>query len=229
VRRREQATRGRSSAPAPAASVIAALALVTLPAARAARAAPETADASAAPPAAASAPPRPRLSAAVGFGWSFDPTGFTSRQDVPSMFATGGVGADWPVGVELGAFGSSAVGRYAPPATPIDRLALDAFGVVRPFAWWLAAGDERTGARVLRALGAEVGLGLERDGTTVQAGSRFGLHLGARVEVPLTRKGPTELALRLALRAFEGFYTPRVGALDVGNTVELFSALVTTF
>ena len=198
--------------------------------------APET-PAPAAPSEAPVAPaPRPRFSAAIGFGWSFDSAGFSpaKTQDVPSMFATGGVGADWPVGVELVAFASSAVGRYrvtdaVDAKAPVDRLALDATAVLRPLAWSFTVADERYGARLLRAFGVELGLGLERDSTTMSAGSRFGLHLGARVEVPLTPPGGSELHLRFAVRRFEGLYTPVVGDVDVGDTVEIFAALVTIF
>jgi len=171
---------------------------------------------------------RPRLTAALGMGASLDAAGLSRTEVIPAFFATGGVGADWPVGAELAAFASSAQGRF--DGTPIDRLALAAIAVVRPAAWKLALGDRRLPARILRASGVEVGLGLERDGTTTHSGSRFGLHLGARLEIPLGLPGyASELRLRLAVRRMEGFYTPVVQGVGVGNSVELFSALVTVF
>jgi hypothetical protein len=171
---------------------------------------------------------RPRLSAAIGGGVSRDGAGLASTHSVPSFFATGGVGDDWPVGFELEAFTSSAVGRY--DGTPIDRLALDAAGVLRPFGWKFSAADVRYGARVVRSLGAEAGLGLERDATTTHAGSRWGLHLGARVELPLGLPGyASELRLRIAARKLEGFYTPVVQGVRVGNSFETYAALVSVF
>ncbi|HVU52698.1 MAG TPA: hypothetical protein VHL80_18585 [Polyangia bacterium] len=171
---------------------------------------------------------RPRLSAAVGMGLSLDDSGLMRTEAIPSFFATGGVGVDWPVGFDLGAFSSAAQGRYT--GTAMDRLALDAFGVVRPFAWSIPAADPGYRARLVRATGVELGLGLERDGTTTNAGTRFGLHTGARFEVPLGLPGyASELRLRLAARYMVGFYTPRVLTVDVGNSVELYAALVSVF
>ncbi|HTA17688.1 MAG TPA: hypothetical protein VK989_00260 [Polyangia bacterium] len=178
---------------------------------------------------------RPRFIAAIGMGTSFDRTGFMGNTEtVPAFFATGGVGADWPVGVELAAFATEASGRFAGPATPIDRLALAAIGVVRPAAWPIAADDRAYGARLLRGMAAELGLALERDGTTVRAGSRYGLHLGARIDFPLgPAGGASELRLRLAVRHMEGLYTPRITINDadvaVGNSTELYAAIVTIF
>ncbi len=178
---------------------------------------------------------RPRLIAAVGMGTSIDRTGFAGkRKTVPAFFATGGVGADWPVGVELASFATEASGRFAGPATPIDRLALAAIGVVRPAAWAIAADNRAYGARLLRGAAAEVGLALERDSTTVRAGSRYGLHNGARLDIPLGPAGETsELRLRLAVRYMKGFYTPHITVNDtdvrVGNTTELYAAIVTIF
>jgi hypothetical protein len=177
----------------------------------------------------AAAAERPRLSAAIGMGVSFDSTGLPETKPVPSFFATGGVGADWRVGFDLAAFASSAEGRYD-QGTPVDRLALDAFGVVRPFAWALAADDRRYRAQLVRATGLELGLGLERDGTTMRAGVRVGLHAGARVEIPLGLPGyASELRLRLAVRRLQGFNDPQVPDIAVGNTVELYGALVSVF
>jgi hypothetical protein len=177
-------------------------------------------------------PPRPRMNIAIGVGQSFDATGFSPARTerVPAMFATGGLGADWPVGAELAVFASSAVGRYRGSDAPIDRLALDAVGVVRPLAWKVSLEDRRYRARLVRAAAIELGLGLERDGTTLRAGSRFGLHLGARLEVPLGPAGArSELRLRLGARRMQGLYTPRVGTVDVGDSVEIYAALVTIF
>jgi hypothetical protein len=172
---------------------------------------------------------RPRMSAAVGMGVSLDDTGLPETKAIPSFFATGGVGVDWPVGFDLEAFASAAQGRYD-VGTAIDRLALDAVGVVRPLAWAIGPDDDRYAARFLRATGVELGLGLERDGTTMRAGSRYGLHTGARLEIPLGLSGyGSELRLRLATRYLVGFFTPRVQSVDVGNSLELYAALVTVF
>jgi hypothetical protein len=179
-------------------------------------------------PARAQVTARPRMSAAVGMGASFDDAGLSQTKAIPAFFATGGVGVDWPVGLDLEAFSTAAQGRY--DGAPVDRLALDAVGVVRPFAWMIAVDDRRYTARLLRATGLEVGVGLERDGTATRAGSRFGLHLGARFEIPLELPGyASELRLRLAVRRMEGFYTPRVQDTEVGNTVEPYAALVSVF
>jgi hypothetical protein len=171
---------------------------------------------------------RPRMSAAAGMGVSLDDTGLGSTKAIPSFFGTGQVGEDWPVGFELAAFASSAQGRWA--GTPVDRLALDAVGVVRPFGWQVSADDPRWSARLVRSLGGELGLGLERDGTTMRAGSRWGLHTGARVEIPLGLPGyASELRVRLAARDLVGFYTPHVQNMAVGNSVELYAAVVSVF
>ncbi len=105
---------------------------------------------------------------------------------------------------------------------------------MRPFAWKIAVDDRRYRARLVRATGLELGLGLERDGTPTRAGSRFGLHLGVRFEIPLGLPGyASELRLRLAVRRMEGFYTPRItiNAADVpvGNSTELYATLVSVF
>jgi hypothetical protein len=174
---------------------------------------------------------RPRLNAALGMGASFEPSGFSPARTeaVPAFFATGGVGDDWPVGVELAAFATSASGRFRTPDAPVDRLALAGLLVLRPYAFDLGVSDELAGARALRTLGFELGAGLERDGTTVRAGSRWGLHTGVRFEIPLAGSDTKELRLRLAGRRMWGLYTPRVGDVDVGNGLELYAALVTSF
>jgi hypothetical protein len=218
--RRQGPDKDRGSGAARALATLATLATVATVATTAARAqdGPRLADDAS----------RPRLTAALGMGASLDAAGLSRTRAVPAFFATGGVGADWPVGAELAAFASSAEGRF--DGTPIDRLALAAVAVVRPAAWKIALDDRRIRARLLRAAAVEVGLGLERDGTTTHAGSRFGLHLGARLEIPLGLPGyASELRVRLAVRRMEGFYTPVVQGVGVGNSVELFSALVTVF
>jgi len=172
--------------------------------------------------------PRPRLSAAIGMGMSLDATGLSETKTIPAFFATGGVGVDWPVGFELQAFATAAQGRF--DGTPMDRLALDAFGVLRPFAWKVSAADPRYRARLVRATGLELGLALERDGTTINAGSRYGLHTGVRFEIPLGLPGyASELRLRLAVRRMQGFSTPHVQGVDVGNSTEVYAALVSVF
>ena len=179
--------------------------------------------------------PRPRMSVAIGMGTTFDAVGFSDgTHGVPAFFATGGVG-DGLAGLDFQAFASSASGRDR-MANPVDRLALDAFGVVRPAAR-LRPGDRRYRMRVLRTLAGELGLGLERDGRTTASGSRFTVHLGARVELPLTPAGgPSELRLRLGVSRNLGLYTPRLyGATasdvtSVGDTTaDLYAALVVVF
>jgi hypothetical protein len=184
-------------------------------------------------------PPRPRLSLAVGMGATFDSTGFSDGAHlIPAFFGVGGFG-DGLAGFDLGAFSSSASGRYPPSSVdqvPVDRLALDAFGVIRPAAR-LHRDDRRYGYRVLRTLAVELGLGLERDGRTMVSGSRFEVHTGARVELPLTPAGlPSELRLRLAMRRAIGLYTPEVAVAkgssqttSVGDSTELYAALAVVF
>jgi hypothetical protein len=231
-------------------SVLAALALA--PAARAQQAPPVEAPPQALdvePPVIeelVEAPPRPRLSLAIGMGATRDATGFPDGAHlIPAFFATGGFG-DGLWGFDLGAFSSSASGRFALTVvasngetvdnSPVDRLALDAFGVVRPFAR-VRRDDQRYRLRVLRTIGAELGLGLERDSRVVVAGSRWEIHTGARIELPLTRVGePSELRLRLAFRRAFGLYAPKLsggsadsGITSVGDSNELYAALVVLF
>jgi hypothetical protein len=176
---------------------------------------------------------RPRLSAAVGMGSTFDATGFSGgTHAVPAFFATGGFG-DGLVGVDFEISASSAIGRYR-TEDPVDRVALAGFAVVRPAAP-LRPSDQRYRMRVLRTAALELGTGLERDGRTLAAGYRGIIHLGARVELPLTPLGGTsELRLRLAAGRNLGLYTPRVtaasGVTEVGDTAgELCAALLTVF
>jgi hypothetical protein len=180
-------------------------------------------------------PPRPRLSLAVGVGTSFDGAGFADgTHPVPAFFAEGGIG-DGLGGFDLGVFASSAYGRFTGQGeTPIDRLALDAYGVLRPAAR-LKRDDQRYRMRVLHTLAVELGLGLERDGTTLGSGTRFEIHTGARVELPLAPPGQaSELRLRLGFRRAFGLYTPQVLAatatlVSVGDSSELYAALAVVF
>ena len=179
---------------------------------------------------------RPRLSAAVGMGASFDAVGFSdgNTRAIPSFFTVLGIG-DGPYGFDIGAFASEASGRHG-NQTPVDRLALDAFGVIRPGAW-VRPDDTSYGMRVLRGLGAELGLGFERDGRSAVSGTRFLLHTGLRADLPLSPPSePTELRLRIATRRGIGLYTPKLyGSIvsDVTNVddsaLELYGALVVVF
>src|SRR5688572_31636379 len=74
--------------------------------------------------------PRPRMSAAVGMGATFDAAGFTdgNTRTIPAFFTMLGIG-DELGGFELRAFASQAAGRFG-GENPIDRLALDASGVL---------------------------------------------------------------------------------------------------
>ncbi len=185
-------------------------------------------------------PPRPRFSLAVGMGATFDSTGFSDGGHlIPAFFGVGGFG-DGLWGVDLGAFSSSASGRFTSPANlkdaPVDRLALDAFGVIRPAAR-VRRDDQGYGFRVLHTVAAELGLGVERDGRTMVSGSRLEVHTGARIELPLTPRGqPSELRLRLAVRHAVGLYTPEVAVAQgstavtaVGDSTEFYAALAVIF
>jgi hypothetical protein len=180
-------------------------------------------------------PPRPRLSLAIGFGATRDPVGFSNGGHfIPAFFGVGGFG-DGLLGVDLGAFSSAASGRFPTTDSPFDRLALDAFGVLRPAAR-LHPGDQRYRMRVLRTLGLELGLGFERDGQVVISGSRWVVHTGARLEFPLTTGQAGELRLRLAVRRAFGLYTPELSppsgssrTIRVGDSTELYGALAVIF
>jgi len=186
----------------------------------------------------ASAPvSRPRLSAAVGFGGTLDSVGFKDGNThlIPAFFTVLGIGDGLLFGVDLGAFASQAAGRHLND-TPVDRLGLDAFGVLRPGALYLPD-DHSYQMRVLHAMALELGLGLERDGRSAISGTRFLLHTGARVDLPLSPASePTDLRLRLAVRRGFGLYTPELynaqagTAMGVGDSAaELYAALVTVF
>lgn len=180
-------------------------------------------------------PARPRLSLAIGIGATRDPVGFANGGHfIPAFFGVGGFG-DGLIGFDLGAFSSAASGRFPTSDSPVDRLALDAFGVLRPAAR-LRPGDQRYRMRVLRTLGVELGLGFERDGQVVISGSRWVIHTGARIEFPLTTGQAGELRLRLAVRRAFGLYTPELsppsgstGTISVGDSTELYGALAVVF
>ena len=179
-------------------------------------------------------PPRPRLSLAVGMGATLDATGFPDGGHfIPAFFGVGGFG-DGLVGVDLGAFSSAASGRFPAADSPVDRLALDAFGVLRPAAR-VRPGDQRYDKRVLRTIGFELGLGFERDGQVVVSGNRWVIHTGARIEFPLTSGQAGELRLRLAARRAFGLYTPELSksasspTVSVGDSTELYAALAVVF
>lgn len=179
---------------------------------------------------------RPKLSAAVGMGLSYDSVGFKngSTHAIPSFFMVLGIG-DGVAGFDLSVFASSA-GQQDRTEKPVDRLAVDGYGVFRPGA--LVRPDDRSlEMRLLHGLAAELGLGFERDGRSPISGTRFLVHLGARADVPLSpAREPTELRLRLAVRRGVGLYTPRLSGstmpevLEVGDSaVELYAALVAVF
>ena len=180
-------------------------------------------------------PPRPRLSLAVGMGATRDAAGFSNGGHfIPAFFGVGGFG-DGLIGFDLGAFSSAASGRFPTTESPVDRLALDAFGVLRPAAR-VRPGDERYRMRVLRTVAVELGLGFERDGQVVISGSRWVIHTGARIEFPLTSGQTGELRLRLAVRRAFGLYTPELsppsgsnGTVSVGDSTELYAALAVVF
>jgi hypothetical protein len=170
-------------------------------------------------------------------GGTFDSVGFTDGNVhlIPAFFTVLGIGDGLMLGFDLGAFTSEASGRH-PSDAPVDRLAVDAFGVFRPAARY-RADDKSYEMRVLHALAAELGLGFERDGRASHSGTRFVLRTGARVDLPLSPAGePSEVRLRIAVRRALGLYTPKVLNLmtgteaDVGDSAaELYAALVVVF
>jgi hypothetical protein len=180
--------------------------------------------------------PRPRFSAGVGMGATFDPVGFDNAgaHSLPAFFGVGGIG-DGFWGFDFLAYASSGLGR-ARKYDPIDRLGLDLFGVVRPAAR-VRPDDQRYRYRVLRTVAAELGLGLERVGRATSAGTRFVVHTGARVEFPLTPPNAgSELRVRLGVRRDFGLYTPTIrgsAASDITHVhdtvAELYGALVLVF
>ena len=174
--------------------------------------------------------PRPRISVAIGMGATFDSSGFAggATHAIPEFVATGGFG-DGRIGFDISVFSSAASGRYRNEA-PVDRLSLDGFAVFRPLAGELPADTVHYPSRVLRTVAVELGAGVERDSQVVRSGSRAGFHAGGRVELPLEPAGrPGEVRLRLGLRDFIGLHTPQVGDTTVGDTVELYGALVAVF
>ena len=180
--------------------------------------------------------PRPRLSAAIGIGATFDAAGFAdgNTRAIPAFFTALGIG-DGRWGFELRAFASQAAGRFG-GENPIDRLALDASGVLR-VGMLVSPDNQRYATRVLRTAGIELGLSFEREGRSMMAGTRFALCTGARVELPLTpAREPSELRLRLAVRRAFGLYTPMLygsSAADVtavhDSDLEIYGALVLMF
>jgi hypothetical protein len=179
---------------------------------------------------------RPRFSVAVAMGATYDSAGLSGgAHAIPAFFATGGAG-DGLLGVDFQVFSSNASGRFGSSQNPVDRLGFDGFGVVRPAGRFRLA-DRRYRMRVLRALGAELGLGLEREERHDGSGSRFCVHLGARADLPLTRvTDASEVRVRLAVRRDFGLFTPQVFSTTSGNetpigdtVVELYGGLVFVF
>jgi hypothetical protein len=169
-------------------------------------------------------------------GATLDAVGFDDgdARVIPAFFTMLGIG-DGPFGFDIGAFASQAAGRHG-NQSPVERLALDAYGVIRPGAWY-RPDDTSYGARVLHGIGAELGLGFERAGRSAVSATRFLLHTGARVDLPISPPSePTELKLRFAARRGIGLYTPKIygvtvsDALNVDDSaVELYGALVVVF
>jgi hypothetical protein len=170
-------------------------------------------------------------------GISYDAVGFQdgNTHQIPGFFTVLGIG-DGLVGFDLSAFAGSANREQRATDSPIDRLAVDAFGVFRPGAW-VRPNDRSFDMRLLHALAAELGLGFERDGRSAISGTRFLVHLGARADLPLSPASePTEVRVRLAVRRGIGLYTPELSsrsmpdAIQVGDSAaELYLALVVVF
>jgi hypothetical protein len=180
--------------------------------------------------------PRPRLQAAVGMGATFDDAGFSDGDSraIPAFFTMLGIG-DGQWGFELGVFVSQAAGRFG-SENPIDRLAVDASGVLR-VGMLIAPDNQRYATRVLRTVGVALGPSFEHEGRSTAGGTRFAIATGARVELPLTpAREPSELRLRLAVRRAFGLFTPLLygsSAADVtavhDSDLELYGALVLLF
>jgi hypothetical protein len=179
---------------------------------------------------------RPRLFGAIGFGGSFDSVGFAGgTEPVPQFVGVLGIG-DGLLGLDLSAFATSATRKQRRSDNPVDRVGADLYGVVRPAA--LHRPDDRTfNMRVLHSLAAELGLGLERAGRSSISGTRFLIHLGATVDLPLSpAREATEVRLRLGVGRNIGLYTPKLygntasDVTSVGDTaVDLYAALAVVF
>jgi len=179
---------------------------------------------------------RPRFSAAIGMGASFDSVGFAEGHGaVPTFVGVLGIG-DGLLGLNLGAYATSATRAQRQKDSPVDRLAVDLFGVVRPAARY-QRDDHGFGMRVLHSLAAELGPGLERAGRSNISGTRFLIHVGATVDLPLSpEREATELRVRLGVRKNIGLYTPKLygaTASDVteirDTAAELYAALAVVF
>jgi len=179
---------------------------------------------------------RPRFSAAIGMGASFDSVGFAEGHGaVPTFVGVLGIG-DGLLGLNLGAYATSATRAQRQKDSPVDRLAVDLFGVVRPAARY-QRDDHGFGMRVLHSLAAELGPGLERAGRSNISGTRFLIHVGATVDLPLSpEREATELRVRLGVRKNIGLYTPKLygaTASDVteirDTAAELYAALALVF
>jgi hypothetical protein len=179
--------------------------------------------------------PRPKIELAVGMGASLDDAGLGTSgvQPIPAFFVMGGFG-DGPIGFDLGLFANSATGRFRSPDVPLDRLALDGMLVIRPAAHLVADGA-RYDLRIERTAAIDVGLGFERTSRIVrspEAVDRFGVRVGAHVDVPLTSARETsELRLRLAVRRFVGASTKSFPGGDPAPDTrgEVFAALAAVF
>ena len=179
---------------------------------------------------------RPRLSGAVGMGSSFDSVGFSGGTEaVPTFVGVLGIG-DGLLGLDLGTFATSATRAQRQSDSPVDRVAVNLYGVVRPAALH-RRDDRRFDMRVLHSLAAELGLGLERAGRSSISGTRFLIHVGATVDLPLSPASEaTELRLRLGVQRNIGLYTPKLygnttsDVTDVVDTaVEVYAALAVVF
>lgn len=179
---------------------------------------------------------RPRFSAAIGMGASFDSVGIAEGHDaVPTFVGVLGIG-DGLLGLNLGAYATSATRAQRQHDSPVDRLAVDLFGVVRPAARY-QRDDHSYGMRVLHSLAAELGPGLERAGRSNISGTRFLIHVGATVDLPISpEREATEVRVRLGVRKNIGLYTPKLygaTASDVteirDTAAELYAALAVVF
>jgi hypothetical protein len=167
---------------------------------------------------------RPRFQAAIGLGVSEDRT----LPDPPphrllsSFFFSGGFWGDGLAGVDLNLFANGA------PTSRVNRIAGELVLVLRPMARRL---DQHAGytARVLRTLAVEAGPALERVGKGFNSDDRFGVVLGAHVDLPIGPPSDKELRLRLGVRRMLA-QEVMIGEDTVGDSaVEAYGMLAVVF
>jgi hypothetical protein len=169
-------------------------------------------------------PPRPKFQVALGLGASLDRNAPNPTPDRPitSFFFTAGLG-DGGLGVDLRAFANGAT------AMQVTRLAVELIAVLRPLEPW-QRGRDGYAPRVLRSASLDLGPSMERVSQSRFSDRRFGLMLGAHVDLPFTvAPTPSELRLRLGARHLRAA-TATVGDTPVTDTLlELYAQLAFVF